>query len=269
MPDTPDILKKIADANRESLTARKAAVPETELLCRAAARRPAKPLYDALKHGTGTRIIAELKKASPSKGLIRPDFQFERFAREYIDAGAAAISVLTEEHFFKGSLAYLEKVAELAAGTTVPVLRKDFLFDRYQIVEARAAGADAVLLIAALVTDDENFSELLELARSLGMEPLCEAHTAEEVARLVRLGARIIGVNSRDLHTFHTDVSRTRELLELVPSGCASVAESGIASAGDIKSLAADAFLVGETLMRCERPGEKLRELRGEKPCAH
>ncbi|MBQ9501652.1 MAG: indole-3-glycerol-phosphate synthase, partial [Lentisphaeria bacterium] len=170
--------------------------------------------------------------------------------------------------FFKGSLAYLEKVAQLTAGTQVPVLRKDFLFDRYQIVEARAAGADAVLLIAALVASDETFSELLELAHTLGMDALCEAHTAEEVSRLLRLGARIVGVNSRDLHTFHTDISRTRELLKLVPANCVSVAESGITSAEDIAAFSADAFLVGETLMRSERPGDKLRELRGEKPCA-
>ena len=267
MPDNPDILKKIADASREALLRRKEAVPEAELLRRATEKRPAKSLYDALKHGKGTRIIAELKKASPSRGLIRPDFQFERFAKEYIDAGAAAISVLTEENFFRGNLEYLEKVAGLAAGTPVPVLRKDFLFDRYQIAEARAAGADAVLLIAALVASDEKFSELLNFARELGMDALCEAHTAQEVSRLLRLGARIIGVNSRDLHTFHTDISRTRELLKLVPASCASVAESGITSAEDIAAFSADACLIGETLMRSERPGDKLRELRGEKSC--
>ena len=268
MPDAPDILQRIASAAREPLARRKAACPEAELRRRIKDRAPAKSLFASLKSGEGRRIIAELKKASPSKGIIRPDFRFEAFAKEYIDAGAAAISVLTEENFFLGSLAYLEKVASLAAGTPVPVLRKDFLFDPYHVIEARAAGADAVLLIAALISSDGLFSDLLALAHELGMDALCEAHTAEETDRLLHLGARIVGVNSRDLRTFHTDIRQTGQLLELIPETCASVAESGIRTAEDFATLPADAYLIGETLMRAEHPGDKLAELRkGAKPC--
>ena len=263
-----DILQKIADANRADLEQRKKEMPETELLRQTGRVPRAKSLFDSLKSRDGVRIISELNKASPSKGLIRPEFQFETFAREYLDAGAAAISVLTEPHFFQGSLEYLRKVAVLAADTPVPVLRKDFLFDRYQIAEARAAGADAVLLIAALIRDDALFRELLDYTHELGMDALCEAHDEAEVKRLLGLGARIVGVNSRDLRTFHTDISRTGELLALIPETCASVAESGIRTADDFAKLPADAYLIGETLMRAEHPGEKLRELRSG-PCGH
>lgn len=265
MSDPVDILQKIAMLKSKDLQQRKKEVTEKELNRRIELVPPAKPLFDSLKSQDGIRIIAELKKASPSKGLIRPDFQFEKFGAEYLQAGAAAISVLTEEHFFLGSLDYLKQIAELAAGTSVPILRKDFLFDRYQIAEARAAGADAVLLIASLIQSDEKFTELLNLAHELGMDALCEAHDAAEVKRLLALGARIIGVNSRDLHTFRTDIGKTGELLKLIPDHCAAVAESGIRSAADFALLPADAYLIGETLMRQEHPGEKLRELRGVK----
>ena len=268
MSDNVDILQKIADVNRVGLEQRKQEVPEAELLRKTELVPPAKSLYASLKSKDGIRIISELKKASPSKGLIRPDFRFEEFAVEYLQAGAAAISVLTEEHFFLGSLNYLKKAALLAAGTSVPVLRKDFLTDRYQITEARAVGADAVLLIAALIRDDAQFADLLHYTHELGMEALCEAHDAAEVKRLLGLGARIIGVNSRDLRTFHTDIRQTGQLLELIPETCASVAESGIRTAEDFATLPADAYLIGETLMRAEHPGDKLAELRkGAKPC--
>lgn len=268
MADTVDILQKIAALKVRDLEQLKEQVPESGLRNRAGAMPPPKSLFDSLKSKDSVRIIAELKKASPSKGLIRPDFQFEKFAAEYLDAGAAAISVLTEEHFFLGSTDYLKQVAELAAATPVPVLRKDFLTDPYQIVEARAAGADAVLLIAALIRSDEQFAKLLTQAHELGMDALCEAHDEAEVKRLIRLGARIIGVNSRDLRTFRTDISKTGELLKLIPVHCAAVAESGIRSASDFAQLPADAFLIGETLMRAEHPGEKLRELReGAESC--
>lgn len=270
MPDTADILQKIADLKAKTLEQRKREMPETELLRKIEQIPPAKSLFDSLKSKDGVRIIAELKKASPSKGLIRPDFQFEEFAGEYLQAGAAAISVLTEEHFFLGSLDYLERIAKLAKGTSVPVLRKDFLTDRYQITEARAAGADAVLLIAALIRDDAKFADLLHYAHELGMDALCEAHDEAEVKRLLALGARVIGVNSRDLRTFHTDIRQTGHLLELIPETCAAVAESGIRTAEDFAILPADAYLIGETLMRAEHPGNKLRELRGGvKPCTH
>lgn len=263
MSDRPDILEKIAALNRAQLANRRKDVPEAVLIRQAAGMPAAKSLYAALKRPGSVRIIAELKKASPSKGLIRADFRFEDFAAEYIDAGAAAISVLTEENFFMGSLEYLRKVARLAAATPVPVLRKDFIFDRYQIAEARAAGADAVLLIAELIPSDADFTDLLACARNFGMDALCEAHDPDGVRRLIRLGARIIGVNSRDLRSFATDISRTGELLKLIPPECAAVAESGIGGAADIAGLHADAYLVGELLMRHDSPGAKLRELTG------
>lgn len=268
MAEKTDILQTIADAGRADLEVRKREIPETELVRRIDRLPRAKSLFVSLKSRDGLRIISELKKASPSKGLIRPDFQFEQFAGEYLDAGAAAISVLTEPHFFQGSLEYLRKVAVLAADTPVPVLRKDFLFDRYQILEARAAGADAVLLIAALIRSDSQFRALLDYAHGLGMDALCEAHDESEVKRLIELGARIIGVNSRDLRTFHTDISRTGELLALIPESSASVAESGIRTPEDFRKLPADAYLIGETLMRAKHPGRKLRELRGGS-CGH
>ena len=268
MAEGIDILQTIADAGRDDLEVRKKELPEAELVRRLDRIPPAKSLFSSLKSRDGVRIIAELKKASPSKGLIRPDFHFETFAGEYLEAGAAAISVLTEPHFFQGSLEYLRKIAVLAAGTPVPILRKDFLFDRYQITEARAAGADAVLLIAALIHSDAQFRALLDHAHDLGMDALCEAHDETEVKRLVGLGARIIGVNSRDLRTFHTDISRTGELLSLVPENCVSVAESGIRTPQDLEKLPADAYLIGETLMRAEHPGLKLKELRGG-TCGH
>ena len=269
MSESIDILERIAAANRTDLESRKRQIPEAELRQRLSGMPPPKSLYAALKSNTGIRIIAELKKASPSKGIIRPDFQLEQFAAEYLQAGAAAISVLTEPHFFLGSLDYLKKVAALAAETPVPVLRKDFLFDRYQIIEARAAGADAVLLIASLLQDDVRFAGLLRCTHELGMEALCEAHDVAEVERLLTLGARIIGINSRDLRTFHTDICQTGKLLARIPESCVSVAESGIRSAGDFQLLPADAYLIGETLMRAAHPGDKLRELREmEKSCA-
>lgn len=268
MPDPVDILQKIATVKGEALAQKKKELPETELLRKIGQIPPAKSLFDSLKSKDGIRIIAEIKKASPSKGLIRPDFMFEVFAGEYLQAGAAAISVLTEEHFFLGSLDYLERIAELAKGTSVPILRKDFLTERYQITEARAAGADAVLLIAALIRDDARFADLLGYAHELGMDALCEAHDQAEVERLLALGARIIGVNSRDLRTFHTDIRQTGHLLELIPETSAAVAESGIRTAEDFSVLPADAYLIGETLMRAEHPGDKLRELRGgAEPC--
>jgi len=267
MAEDTNILQKIAALKSMELDRLKREVPENELRADAKRMPPPKSLFDSLKSKDGIRVIAEIKKASPSKGMIRPDFQFEKFAAEYLEAGAAAISVLTEEKFFLGSLDYLKRIAALAADTHVPVLRKDFIFDPYQITEARAAGADAVLLIAALIRSDESFTKLLNYSHELGMDALCEAHDETEVKRMIRLGARIIGVNSRDLRTFHTDITQTGKLLKLIPATSAAVAESGIRSAEDFSLLPADAYLIGETLMRAEHPGEKLSELRGGSPC--
>lgn len=216
---------------------------------------PARSLRDALPG-----VIAEVKKASPSKGLIRPDFRPVELALELEEAGAAALSVLTEPNYFLGSLDYLRDVAE---AVQIPCLRKDFVFDDYQLREAREAGASAVLLIAAML-DQPTLVRLAENARSYGLDVLGEAHDADEVKRLLDSPATLIGVNARNLKNFSTDLSRVAELLALVPPERCPVAESAIRCADDIVRLreaGARGFLIGETLMRAARPGEKLREL--------
>ncbi len=205
-------------------------------------------------------VIAELKKASPSKGLIRADFRPVELARELEAAGAAALSVLTEPNYFLGSTEYLKRVAPAVA---IPCLRKDFVFDEYQLREAREYGASAVLLIAALL-DQKTLVRLAETARAFGLDVLGEAHDADEVRRLLDSPATLIGVNARDLKTFSTDLGRVEKLLSLVPPERCPVAESAIACSADMKSLreaGAQGFLIGETLMRAEHPGEALRRL--------
>jgi indole-3-glycerol phosphate synthase len=205
-------------------------------------------------------IIAEVKKASPSKGVIREQFDPVAIALDYAAHGAAAISVLTEKRFFQGSPEYLTEIKKHVA---VPVLRKDFLFEVYQIYEARAMGADALLLIAAILEKDK-LRELLNLTRDLGMEALVEVHTREELDMVLDSGARIIGINNRNLSTFETDIATTVELLKIIPDDKIVVSESGIASRDDIlmlRSAGADGFLIGESLMRHESPGAKLAEL--------
>lgn len=212
--------------------------------------------------GPGLHVISELKKASPSKGLIREDFRPADLARELTDAGAAALSVLAEPHKFLGGE---ENVRIARANTDLPILFKDFVSTRYQILRARACGADAVLLIAAVLGDVE-MSDLLSYARSLGMEALVETHTEDEISRAVGVGAKIIGVNCRDLKTFHTDPSITAGLIRLIPEGVIRIAESGMRSKEDLRLLraaGADGFLIGEALMREPSPGAKLKELIG------
>lgn len=198
---------------------------------------------------TGPAVIAELKKASPSKGLIRRDFEPVKLARSLEVAGAAALSVLTDEEFFQGSLEYLTAAS---AAVSIPCLRKDFIIDPFQILEARAAGADAILLIVAAHTD-EGLRHLFESAKSFGLDVLCEAHDAEEIRRAADLGFELIGVNSRDLTNFTVRPESLAELAALLPKHAVHVAESGIRTAEDIATLRAagyHAFLVGETIMR-------------------
>ena len=216
---------------------------------------PQRSLHDALPG-----VIAEVKKASPSKGLIRPDFRPVELARELEAAGAAALSVLTEPNYFLGSLDYLRDVA---AAVDIPCLRKDFIFDDYQLREARENGASAVLLIAAML-DQSTLVALAENARSYGLDVLGEAHDADEVKRLLDSPATLIGVNARDLKNFSTDLSRVEKLLALVPPERCPVAESAITCAADILRLreaGARGFLIGESLMRAPHPGERLKEL--------
>jgi indole-3-glycerol phosphate synthase len=223
---------------------------------------PARDLAAALAL-PGPAIIAELKKASPSRGLLREDFRPGELAAGLASAGAAALSVLTEEEYFQGSIAHLR---EARAAAPVPVLRKDFILDPWQVWETRAAGADSFLLIAAALSDAE-LTELLALGRELGMEPLVEVHTAGELDRALAAGARIVGVNNRDLATFAVRLETSFALVEHIPDDCIAVSESGIHSAEDVARLAAagfDAFLVGEHLMEWPEPAAALRRLRGE-----
>ena len=205
-------------------------------------------------------VIAELKKASPSKGLIRSSFDPVELARELEAAGAAALSVLTDEEFFQGSL---ENLRTASASVSIPCLRKDFMVDEFQLMEARANSADAVLLIVAALSPVE-LEKLAHAARSHGLDVLCEVHDGDELRRALDAGCDLIGVNTRDLRTFKVDLERAFDLASLFPSGVVRVAESGIHLPEDIARLRAagyHAFLVGESLMRAERPGEALREL--------
>jgi indole-3-glycerol phosphate synthase len=209
---------------------------------------------------TGVAIIAELKKASPSRGLIRPDFDVQALARELESAGAAALSVLTDEEFFQGSL---ENLRRASAATELPCLRKDFIVDPFQLLEARAHGADAVLLIVAALSEQE-LTSLAGGARQHGLDVLCEAHDEAELQRAVDAGCDLIGVNSRDLRTFQVDLKTAFRLAELMPKDVLRTAESGIQSGADVIRLRAagyHAFLIGESLMKAQSPGEALRRL--------
>jgi indole-3-glycerol phosphate synthase len=255
------ILDDIVRARRDDVARAKRATPTTALATwprYAEARRG----FAAALHRQRPAVIAEVKKASPSKGVIRADFDPVAIARGYAAGGAAAISVLTEERFFQGRAEHLEAVR---AAVDLPLLRKDFVFDPYQVVEARALGADAVLLIAAML-DDAQLAVLRAAAGDLGLDALVEVHTADEVARAVALGATLIGVNNRDLRTFATSLATAERLRPLIPAGTSTVAESGIETAGDVARMHAagyDAVLVGETLMRAPDPGAALRALLG------
>lgn len=212
------------------------------------------------KSRDGIAVIAELKKASPSKGLIRAEFHPAELARELAEAGATALSVLTDEEFFRGSLRNLR---EASAAVRVPCLRKDFIVDEFQLLEARANCADAVLLIVAALSSEE-LSSLAEGSRRRGLDVLCEVHDEGELQRALDAGCDLIGVNTRDLRTFKVDLETAFNLVARIPAGVVRVAESGIQSVEGVKRLRVagyDAFLVGESLMRAASPGDALREL--------
>jgi indole-3-glycerol phosphate synthase len=214
----------------------------------------------ALAGRDGIAVIAELKKASPSRGLIRADFHPAALARELHAAGAAALSVLTDEEFFHGSL---QNLREASAAANIPCLRKDFIVDEFQLVEARANAADAILLIVAALSSKE-LSSLACAARSHGLDVLCEVHDANELQQAIDLGCDLIGVNTRDLRTFKVDLETALRLAENFPRHVTRVAESGIHSPSDVARLREagyNAFLIGETLMRAQRPGEALQVL--------
>jgi indole-3-glycerol phosphate synthase len=254
-------LDEIIAATRAHLSLTKSAADVRALESRAAAHQPRgfrKRLREAAK--SGPAIIAELKKASPSKGLIRGEFHVPELARELERAGATALSVLTDEPYFQGSLRNLEIASQ---STLLPCLRKDFIVDEFQLLEARAHCADAVLLIVAALTQSE-LTDLALRAQALELDVLCEVHERNELQRALDAGCQIIGINNRNLHTFRVDLNTSLQLAELMTGDVLKVAESGIESADDIGRLRAagfDAFLIGESLMRAPHPGQALANL--------
>jgi indole-3-glycerol phosphate synthase len=256
------ILDKILAVKRDEVTAARAARAFADVDAAARSASPVRPFAAALRRPAGApmRVLAEIKRASPSAGPIRPDADPAEIAAEYAGAGAAAISVLTDRQFFDGDLAFLARCRERVG---VPLLRKDFVVDAYQIAEARAAGADAVLLIVAALPETQ-LAELLAAATSYGLDALVEVHDLREADIAVRIGATLIGVNHRDLRTFTMDMTLTAQIAPRVPADAILVGESGIRSAADVRTLGdagAHAILVGEHLMRAPSPGAALREL--------
>jgi indole-3-glycerol phosphate synthase len=255
-----NILERIVEARRESIAHRKRVLPEAAL--RIAVEKKVAPPRDfpSALTGPGVHVIAELKKASPSRGIIRSDFAPAVLAADLEQAGAIALSVLTEEDFFSGSLADLKEASRV---TKIPILRKDFIMDPWQVWETRAAGADSFLLIAA-VLDDETFRALLALGRSLKMEPLVEVHSRQELERVLSADAKIVGVNNRDLQDFSVHLRTSLELVQHIPEDCIAVSESGLRTREDLVRMSEagfDAFLIGERLMQQDDPGQALRIL--------
>jgi indole-3-glycerol phosphate synthase len=258
-----NILDRIVEARRESVAHRKRVLPEVALKIAIEKKIPPPRDFASALTRNGINIIAELKKASPSKGLLREEYAPAVLASGLEAAGAAALSVLTEEDFFHGSLGDLKEASRV---TKVPILRKDFIIDPWQVWEARAAGADSFLLIAAILSDI-TLGELLVLGRKLKMEPLVEVHERGELDRVIGVGAKIIGVNNRDLRDFHVHIETSLSLIEMIPEDCIAVSESGLRTRGDIEKLRRagfDAFLIGEHLMKEADPGSALRALRGD-----
>jgi indole-3-glycerol phosphate synthase len=256
------ILDEIVAAKRQEIARSKAARPEAELLRALATAPPVRNFFAPLAAPGPIRLIAEVKKASPSKGVIRADFQPVDIARTYEQHGASCLSVLTDEPYFQGSLGYLRAVR---AQTSLPLLRKDFILDPYQVIEARAAGADAVLLIAECL-DDCHLRALFNRIVELGMTPLVELYEPQNLPRVFDAGATLIGINNRDLRTFQVDLDHTIRMRERIPDECVVVGESGIRTRADVMRLEAagvDAILVGESLMCEPDMGAAVDELLG------
>lgn len=255
---TPDILARIVDRKREEL--RESAVPLAELRQIAELKRHTHRDFAAALRSQAPAIISEIKKASPSKGVLAPDFDPVGLARKYEDGGAAALSILTDRDFFQGSL---DDLKAARAACSLPVLRKDFTISEYHVFEAAAAGADAILLIVAIL-DESELRGFREMAAACGMATLVEAHDARETDLALKSGAEIIGINNRDLRTFQVSLETSVELSARVPPGVLKISESGIFSSADVRRLAAagfDAFLVGEHLVKSGDPARALREL--------
>jgi len=257
------ILDDIIAHKKEELSGTKRRSSLAEVKARAADAGPVRGFGKALSRSGAIRLIAEVKKASPSKGVIREDFDPVRIAQTYEKSGASCISVLTEEKFFQGRLEYLAAVRK-AAG--LPLLRKDFIIDEYQVYEARAAGADAILLIAACLEKNQ-MAEYLGIAGQLGLDALVESHTYRELDKALLAGATLVGINNRDLSTFTVSLDTTLDLLKDIPDDRIVVSESGIKTRDDVVKLekaGVDAVLVGEGLMREKDIGKKMKELLGK-----
>ncbi len=254
-----EFLATIVEHVKNQMAQRRRELPPSALRDRPLFQTPRREFAKSLM-GSSRRIIAEVKRASPSKGLIRKNYDPVAIAEDYASHGANAISVLTEERFFQGSVLHLEKIRSRAQ---VPLLRKDFIIDPYQLTEARSFGADAILLIAALL-DPVLLQELREEATALSLDALVEVHTEQELDAAVRAGAQLVGINNRDLKTFEVNLATTERLAPRVPVGVLAVCESGIDGVEQIRrveKLGIRIFLIGESLMRAPEPGKKLRQL--------
>lgn len=265
MTDTPDILKKILSHKRDEVAAAKAKIPLSALADEIRDIPPTLGFERRLRtvSADGTAIIAEVKKGSPSKGVIRADFDHLQIARIYEENGAACLSVLTDERFFLGHLDYLRQIRGKVG---IPLLRKEFIYDPYQVYEARAAGADAILLIAAML-ELPQIVDLASLANELSLDVLLEVHDERELEAALSTTISLIGINNRNLRTFVTDLGTTGRLCAQIPDNRFVVAESGINERADIERLSAAgarAFLIGESMMRESDIGAKLRELQGK-----
>ncbi len=262
-PDAPDILKKILARKAEEITERSASVGMRALGERVESMPPPRPFADALRARLDkgeAAVIAEIKRASPSRGVLREKFEPAVIAREYESGGAAALSVLTDRDFFQGADQHLK---DARAACALPLLRKDFIIDAYQVYEARALGADCILLIVAAL-GDALINDLAGLAVHLGMDVLVEVHDADELERVLHLDQLMLGINSRDLRTFETNLDTIVDLLAAIPDDRLVIAESGIHTPQDVRRLrdnGVHGFLVGEALMRAEHPGERLAAL--------
>ncbi len=256
------ILNEIAAYKRQWVNECKQQIPESELLAQALTRKPL-DFEAALTQKISCRenaVIAEVKKASPSKGIIRPDFDPLAIARSYAAGGAACLSVLTDEKYFQGADAY---VSEIRKNVSLPILRKDFMLDPYQVIEARAMGADAILIILAML-DDGQAAEIASAAREQDLSILPEVHNRDELERALKLDTRLIGINNRNLHTFETSLATTIELLDGLSDDKAVITESGIFTREDIAQMndaGVYGFLIGESLMRQPDPGKALADL--------
>jgi len=263
MPEPPDILKKILQRKAEEIAERCGKISQHELSQRVGEASEVRGFYSALQKKVdagAAAVIAEIKKASPSRGVLREQFEPAAIATGYEQSGAACLSVLTDVDYFQGADEYLQQAR---AACSLPVLRKDFVIDPYQVYEARVLGADCILLIVAAL-DDIMLQELLQLAGHLQMDALVEVHDAQEMGRALALPAPLIGVNNRNLRTFETSLETPLELIKDFPEDRLLVTESGIHTRGDVAAMrrsGVHTFLVGETFMKADEPGEKLAEL--------